>query len=61
MGLFTRKPRDATANGETHRVEKRNARKHEKFDIDSGHLNRRPSFGQWYGPAHHQAANCANV
>jgi hypothetical protein len=56
MGLFTRRSRDPATNGATnghrHRTEKRRARKdgttrRQPFDLDSGHFNRRPSFGQW--------------
>ncbi|KAF7506276.1 hypothetical protein GJ744_012084 [Endocarpon pusillum] len=52
MGLFGRKrPVDGATNGHgpapraSH--ESRSNHQKEKFDIDSGHYNRRPSFGQW--------------
>lgn len=52
MGLFTKRSRGPETNGHNHRVEKRRARKDRGpgrplFDMDSGHFNRRPSFGQW--------------
>ncbi|KEF57104.1 uncharacterized protein A1O9_07294 [Exophiala aquamarina CBS 119918] len=52
MGLFTRRTHDPATNGHRHRAEKRRARRdggtrRPLFDLDSGHFNRRPSFGQW--------------
>lgn len=55
MGIFNRRPRDKTVvdpaagptNGhhDRHHREKRASRP--TFDKESGHFNRRPSFGQW--------------
>ena len=43
MGLFSRRRHDPSpGNGSTARNHTR-----EKYNIDSGHFNRRPSFGQW--------------
>jgi hypothetical protein len=56
MGLFTRKrPVNEATNGHGHSHgpapqvshEGPRSRHNEKFDIDSGYYNRRPSFGQW--------------
>jgi hypothetical protein len=54
MGLFTRKrPAEGAANGHSQgaapKASHENRQKHqkEKFDIDSGYYNRRPTFGQW--------------
>ena len=58
MGIFSRRrERDHLTNGESHRREKRHRHRHGAqprentrplFDLESGHFNRRPSFGQWY-------------
>ena len=55
MGLFSRKPRNeavgdpavepTNGNHDGHHREKRTNRA--LFDKESGHFNRRPSFGQW--------------
>jgi hypothetical protein len=54
MGLFARKRAvNGATNGHGHGPDRRTShespRSHrkEKFDIDSGYYNRRPSFGQW--------------
>lgn len=57
MGLFARKrPATGTANGHNDAAaptvsdenrENRKSHNREKFDVDSGYYNRRPTFGQW--------------
>lgn len=69
MGIFSRRrERDHLTNGESHRREKRHRRRHGAqpggstrplFDLDSGHFNRRPSFGQWYN--HSSELKCGFV